>query len=437
MGVAGGAVIPLGEQSDVLGLLRERQTGRREGREEGAEAGVETQRLACRGDGKIAEREPGAGEHDGDVEDAGRGRRQDGGAGEAIERSGELAAEGGGAADAEPALVPAAGLFEVEFLAGAVAGGGGGLEEAAAAGFEEADEAGGFGGVFLAGDGLLAGAEAPAHLAVDAAGVVRRGGEILEAAADLEQIEHFLFKTGGSGFVLEGAEAERGAAAEAGGDRGAGPGIGEQDLDEDGRAEAERAGGALRGVQVEQLVVAEQGGEIRGRELVFDGGGELAEAEGASGDAGRAEEAAEAAAQEAGAADVGLAFAEMDDEDGGRIGDGGEVEGRLDAGGEHHSPDSNSESQRSSGAGGTELSARFSSTCASELMPASAVVTPGAERANWRARWASVQHSGKASRTRAGSEEARRAWSSGALAMTVMPKRAASSSRVAWLGGSP
>src|SRR2546425_7559597 len=54
----------------------------------------------------------------------------------------------------------------------------------------------------------------------------------------------------------------------------------------------------------------------------------------------------------------------------------------------------------SSPSGGTAATPAFSSTCAVDFMPTSAVPTPGVERTNWMARWASVAKPG----TRSASE---------------------------------
>ncbi len=61
-----------------------------------------------------------------------------------------------------------------------------------------------FGGVLLGGAGLLAGLDAAAHLAVDAAGVFGVGGEVFGAATEFEEVEGGVAVTLGCGARGEG-----------------------------------------------------------------------------------------------------------------------------------------------------------------------------------------------------------------------------------------
>lgn len=312
----------------MFGALAEGEAGRGERGEEFAQAAVEGDHFAGGGgDAEVDGREPGAVEEEEELNAAGFGTGADGGSGEAFDGRGQFIAGFEDLFDAEAAGVLTLGLFEVEVLGEAVAGGGGGFEERGALGGEEVDEAVGFGAVFVGGDGLLAGAEALHHLAVDAAGVVWSGREVFLAAADLEEVEEVVVELFGGGAGEEGPVVEGVGGGEAGGDGGAGEGIGEMDFEQDGGAEFEEGVVGLWEVEAGELIEEEGRGEAGGGEVVFDQGGGGGEGEKAGGGAG-GEEAGEAAAEAGGAGEVGAGVGEMDEEDGGRVGDGGEIERR-------------------------------------------------------------------------------------------------------------
>ena len=94
--------------------------------------------------------------------------------------------------DLLPLLVDSGGALEVEFGRGGFAFGGERREHGLAVRREEGLHGCGFGGVrgcALGSAGLVAGREALFHLLVDAAGVLGIRGEVLDAAAEFEEVE--------------------------------------------------------------------------------------------------------------------------------------------------------------------------------------------------------------------------------------------------------
>ncbi len=134
----------------------------------------------------------------------------------------ELVGECGGGFDLLVLGVEGGGAFEVEIGGGLVAIGGDLGEEALAVGIKESFDCfglGGVGGGTFGGDGLVAGRQALMHLLVDAAGVGGVGGEVLVAAAELEEVEDGVAVAVGGGAGGEGAEGlgERAVAEAVGG----------------------------------------------------------------------------------------------------------------------------------------------------------------------------------------------------------------------------
>ena len=104
-----------------------------------------------------------------------------------------------------PLGVERGGFFEVHAGGGFFAGEADVDDHGFAAGVEEFFDGGGFGGVLLGGAGLLAGLDAFAHLAVDAAGVLGVGGEVFVATAEFEEIECGVAEAFGGETRREGA----------------------------------------------------------------------------------------------------------------------------------------------------------------------------------------------------------------------------------------
>ena len=164
--------------------------------------------------------------------------------------------------NAAQALVHEGGAFEIHIRAEALAGRGGGIGQRMAAGMEKLGYAAGLAAILLHTYRLLAGAEAAAHLAIHAAGVIGTGHEILLAAAQLEEIEEFGIEKRSGGAIAEGSEIDVGSAADARSDVCAREGVGEHQLHVRRKAQADlpaviaapgaaardpKAGAAIRG----------------------------------------------------------------------------------------------------------------------------------------------------------------------------------------------
>src|ERR1039457_958899 len=88
-----------------------------------------------------------------------------------------------------------------------------GIAQGVPAGLEELRHAADFVQILVAPHDLLARAQAHAHLAVDAAGVLGRGRQILLAAAYLKQVQELRFELLGRSAAAERTAIERGRAA--------------------------------------------------------------------------------------------------------------------------------------------------------------------------------------------------------------------------------
>ena len=159
----------------------------------------------------------------------------------------EIVGESGGGFDLLVLGVEGGGAFEVEIGGGLVAIGGDLCEEALAVGIKESFDCfglGGVGGGTVGGDGLVAGRQALMHLLVDAAGVGGVGGEVLVAAAELEEVEDGVAVAVGCGAGGEGAvEVREGAFGEAIGGVDAGVVVLGGEAEEEGGGELEAAAG--------------------------------------------------------------------------------------------------------------------------------------------------------------------------------------------------
>ena len=246
----------------------------------------------------------------------GLGGGDDGDGMEGIDIGGHFVAEAERIFNAFDPVVLDSGGFEIHVGAGLFAGGDGGVEEGLASGVEEGCDAGRFLGVFGGADDLLAGSEAAAHFAVDAAGVGFGGDEVFLAAAELEEVEEFGFEHGGGGAGTEGSEVDGGGTAEAGDDLGAGEGVGEDEFEVRGEAEADFFAVVGAEVLAGEVQDEELGFEFGAGELVFDTGSGFAEVE-------ESLEAEQAAVEDVGAGEPGFAgIAGKDQVDGGAVGEG-------------------------------------------------------------------------------------------------------------------
>ena len=159
----------------------------------------------------------------------------------------ERVGEGGGGFDAQELGVELGGALEVEAGGGLLALGGELSEERFAVGGEEGLDCGGFGGVggrALGRAGLVAGREALVHLTVDAAGMLGIRGEVLGAAAELEEVEDGVaVAVGGGARRKRAVGVGQRAAAETVGGVDAREGVPGGEAEEEGRVQAQAAAG--------------------------------------------------------------------------------------------------------------------------------------------------------------------------------------------------
>ena len=149
-------------------------------------------------------------------------------------------------------------------------------------------------------DDLLAWPQAAHHFAINAAGMLGRGEQILLATPDLKQVEHFLFKALGRDARAERAEMKGSRSAQASRDRGPRELVGKQHLDERQGAEADHAL-VLLGEMVARYFVKQQARfQLGGGRLILDATRNLSQVEPARHPVFRTQQAAQPAAKEAG-----------------------------------------------------------------------------------------------------------------------------------------
>ena len=242
----------------------------------------------------------------------------------------EWVGEGGGGFDAQELGVELRGALEVEIGGGLLALGGELGEEGFAVGREENLDGGGFGGVggcALGRAGLIAGRETLVHLLVDAAGMLGIWREILDAAAELEEVEDGIAVAVGGGARGKGAVGVgEGAAAEAVRRVDARIGVLGGEAQEEGRVQAQAATGFGEAEDGSGGVVErERGLELGASDGEVDAGDAGAQVEALGLRVGRREDAGDAAAQIGGAGEVGLGSSlrgAVQGEDSGQRGDG-------------------------------------------------------------------------------------------------------------------
>ena len=181
--------------------------------------------------------------------------------------------------------------------------------------------------VIVVGAAFEARREAHFHFGIDAAGKVRVGMEVVDAASHLEEIQRIvgeLFCRGARGerTIVKRAPAR---AAEPGGNRGARVFIFHMQLEQRGKTEAQAVRVSFRESRAKLSIQEKTGFEIGARGSELDGAHAVAQVQSA-GLFRRAEEALQAAAQVGGLADVGLGLGIVaaQEEDGGRGWSGGE-----------------------------------------------------------------------------------------------------------------
>jgi len=214
------------------------------------------------------------------------------------------------------------GAFKIHLRAETLAGSGGRGQQRFAAGPKEFRHASGFSAVFVFADGQLTGAQAAAHFAIHAAGVVGGGGEIFQAAAELEEIEKFGFEQRGGGAAPEGSEVDGLGAAEMRGDVSARKGVGQHQFDVGRQAEADFP--AIIGAQMpaREFPEKEMGFEPRAGEAILDPLGRIAQVQ----HTGRlrlgAQKTLQTAAQDVGAGQIRLPLPRPEKKDGRLVGNG-------------------------------------------------------------------------------------------------------------------
>lgn len=281
--------------------------------------------------------QPAAVEHETEFDMARNGARRDRDARKAGGVRDEIITEFEDLLDALDLKMLAMRFLEIEAGGGTFARGANGGEQGVTGGPKKVFETEDFALVFGGGNDFLARAQTAAHFAVNAAGMIGRDVEILLAAADLEQVEHFGFESFGGGASAEWSEVKTLRRGEPGGDLRARVGVGQEKSDVRREAQSDESGVVLGEVRAGGFIESEVRSEAGGREGVFDTGGEKVEVEEARGSGGLSEDAIQAAAEASGATEQGAGAAGVDDINGRDIGDfvqmkRGFKDGRMHAG---------------------------------------------------------------------------------------------------------
>lgn len=228
-------------------------------------------------------------------------------------------------------------FFEIEAFGRTFACGTNGGKQGVTGGPEKVFEAEDFAPVLGGGNDFLAGPQTAAHFAVDATRMIGRDVEILLAAADLEQVEHFGFEAFGRGARAERSVVNGHGCGEPGGDLRARVRVGQEKFDVRWEAQSDESGVILGKMRACGFVERELRCEAGSCRRVFGLARELVEIQVVRTTCRLGKEAFQTAAESGGPAEQRAGSAYMDDIDSGDIGDlvkikRGFEDGRVHAG---------------------------------------------------------------------------------------------------------